>query len=157
MQDDSRQPDAIRRLVRELGEAGGRVSATAQQIQRLRDFFGRRVLRPFPDNYILGKYHDHVEGDGQWPEDTTPEEYLESLRQTVLDSRSAIYLTDADPPGEWSIYFVGRVRRAWRGPEGSNRLLVVFSAEHHRFVTGFQPDDDDDYVEQQGGFWLQLP
>jgi hypothetical protein len=101
------EPDEISRLVRALGEAGGRLRASHEQIQQLRDFFGRRVLRAQVDGYILGKYHQHVEDDEQWPEDTTPEEYLDSLRQTVLDPRTAIYLTDDDPTGEWSIYFVG--------------------------------------------------
>ena len=133
---------------------GGTQGVTRQQVGQLRDFFGRRVLRAQVDDYILGKYRQHVEDDEQWPEDTTPEEYLDSLRQTVVDPRSAIYLTHDDPTGEWSIYFVGRVRRAWRGPDGSSTLIVVFNAEHHRFVTGFQPDDDDAYVELQGGFWL---
>ena len=154
MQRDPLEPSEIRRLVRELGEAGGSLNATQRQIAQLRQFFGRRVLRTSVDEYILAKYHAHVEDDLHWPEDTTPDEYLESLRQTVLDRRSAIYLTDAGPDGEWTIYFVGRVRRAWRGPAGSNRVLVVFNAEHHRFVTGFQPDDDDEYIDQQGGFWL---
>ena len=154
MEVQSPEPEEIRRLVRRLGDAGGTMGATRQQIGQLRDFFGRRVLRAYLDEYILGKYYQHVEDDGQWPADTTPEEYLDSLRQTVLDPRSAIYLTDADASRDWSIYFVGRVRRAWRGPDGSSRLLVVFNAEHHRFVTGFQPDDDDAYVQLQGGFWL---
>jgi hypothetical protein len=158
MHGQSDASDEIRRLVRRLGDAGGALGATRRQVGQLRDFFGRRVLRGYVDEYILGKYHQHVEDDGQWPTDTTPEEYLDSLRQTVLDSRSTIYLTDADTSHEWSIYFVGRVRRVWRGPDGSSRLLVVFNAEHHRFVTGFQPDDDDAYVQLQGGFWLpRLP
>ena len=142
--------------MRRLGEAGGALGATHEQIEQLRAFFGLRVLRSYSDAYIMGKYYQHVEDDEQWPADTTPEEYLDSLRQTVLDPGSAIYLTNRDPIGEWSIYFVGRVRRAWRGPDGSSRLLVVFNAEHHRLVTGFQPDDDDAYVELQGGFWLPL-
>ena len=156
MHGQSPEPDEIRRLVHELGEAGGSLRATRQQVEQLRSFFGEWVLRAYVDAYMLRKYRDHVEDDGQWPDDTTPEEYLDSLRQTVLDPRSAIYLTNDDSTGEWSIYFVGRVRHAWRGPNGSNRLLVVFNADHHRFVTGFQPDDDDDYVDQQDGFWLPL-
>jgi hypothetical protein len=154
MQGNISQPEEIRRLVRRLGEAGGALHPDGRQVEWLRNFFGQRVLRSYVDEYIFEKYRNHVEDDAQWPEDTTPEEYLDSLRQTVLNPTSAVYLTDADSPGQWSIYFVGRVRRAWRGPGGSNRVLVVFSAEHHRFVTGFQPDDDDEYVEQQGGFWL---
>lgn len=155
MHDDIWHPDEIRRLVRALGEAGGRLRPTERQVEQLRDFFGRRVLRATADAYILEKYQLHVEDDGHWPEDTTPDEYLDSLRQTVLDPRSDIYLTDADSAGEWSIYFVGRVRREWRGPGGSNRVLVIFNGEHHFLVTGFQPARDDAYIDRQGGFWLQ--
>jgi hypothetical protein len=93
----------------------------------------------------------------QWPTDTLPEEYLESLRETVLDPTSAIYLTDATPVEEWAIYFSGRVRRVWRGQSGSDRLVVIFNGEHHRLVTGFQPRRGDSYVERQGGFWIYRP
>ena len=147
-------PEAIRRLVRELGEGAGRLTASREQLAQLRAFFGQRVLRAEVDDYIQRKYALHVEEDRHWPGDTTPEEYLESVRHTVLDTSSAIYLTQNGPDHTWSIYFVGRVRREWRGPRGSNRIVVMFNAEYHRFVTGFQPDDDDEYVEQQDGFWL---
>ena len=49
---------------------------------------------------------------------TTPEEYLESLRDAVLDGRSSIYLTDRIGAADWALYFVGAVRRAWRGAGG---------------------------------------
>src|SRR5687768_10116227 len=157
MRSQAQEADDIRRMIRTLGVAGGAVSASSQQIEHLRAFFGRRALPDSVDAYILGKYDTHVGDDGHWPEDTTPDEYLESLRQTVLDPRSAIYLTDAGSGGDWSIYFVGRVRRGWRGPAGSNCLLVIFNAEHHFLVTGFQPSRDRDYVDRQGGFWLHVP
>jgi hypothetical protein len=44
---------AIGRLVRELGAAGGARAATPEEIARLRDFFGRSVLRANVDDYIL--------------------------------------------------------------------------------------------------------
>jgi hypothetical protein len=146
--------DSIAQLVRALGEAGGALCATPQEIEQLRDFFGRQVLRADVDSYILEKFQQHVEIDGHWPEDTVPEEYLASLRETVLDSRGAIYLTADSPDGEWTIYFVGRVRRPWRGPAGSNCIVVIFNAERPLLVTGFQPRRDEANVERQGGFWL---
>ena len=157
MDGHSSGPDEIRRLVRRLGEAGGHLRATHEEIAQLRSHFGERVLRAYPDEYIMGKYAQHVENDEHWPADTTPDEYLESLRQTVLDPGSAIYVTDAGSDGEWSIYFVGRVRRAWRGPGGSSRLAVIFNAKRHILVTGFQPSREDAYIERQGGFWLHRP
>lgn len=148
---------AITQLVRALGSARGALPITLRQIEDLRDFFGRQVLRTYVDSYILAKFYDHVEEDRQWPEDTTPEEFLECLRSTVLDQRSAIYLTDARSLGEWSIYFVGRVRRAWKGPGGSGRIVIIFNADQPRFVTGFQPEDGDAYVYRQDGFRLWPP
>ena len=146
---------AIAHLVRTLGEARGTLAATPRQILELREFFGRQVLSAHPDAYILTKYHKHVEDDEQWPPDTTPEEYLSSLRDTVLDPRTALYLADTGPYGTWTLYFVGSVRRVWRGPAASNCVVVIFNAEHFRFVTAFQPDDNEEYVESLGGFWLR--
>jgi chorismate mutase len=146
---------AIRRLVQELGAARGERAATAEEVVRLRTFVGRRVLRREVDAYILEKYRAHVERDEQWPPDTTPEEFLESLRETVLDPRSSVYLSDETRDGSWSIYFSGRVPRASRGPDGSGRIVVIFNGEQHRFITGFQPWNNDDYIEQRSGFWLR--
>jgi hypothetical protein len=152
--DELGNPVEIRRLVRELGEAGGDRAASSEEIARLRDFFGRRVLHDHVDAYILRKYDQHVVDRLEWPADTTPEEYLESLRETVLDSRSSIYLAIYEGDADWSMYFVGAVRRAWRGPESGSRLFVAFNAEHHFLITGFQPPDGDTYVERQRGFWV---
>ena len=58
------------------------------------EFFGRRALPGQVDDYVLSKYQKHVERDFEWPDDTTPEEYLASLRETVVDWSSAIYLTN---------------------------------------------------------------
>jgi hypothetical protein len=146
--------EAIRRLVRELGAGSGARMATPEEVDRLRDFFGHRVLRSYVDLYILGKYQKHVEENQEWPDDTTPDEYLASLRDTVMP-QSGIYLSDETLTGEWAVYFVGRVRRAWRGPGGPNRVVVIFNAERPRLVSGFQPDDDEAYVELRSGFWLQ--
>lgn len=139
--------------MRERASGGGQRLTTVEEARRLREFFGRHVLPGVPDPYILRKYYEHVEGDQQWPSDTTPEQYLESLRETILDARSGIYLSFG-ASGEWTIYFVGRVRRRWRGPGGSNRILVILNAERRFFITGFQPSRDDEYVERQGGFWV---
>lgn len=154
MHDEPGNPDEIRRLVRQLGEAGGSHAASLEEITRLRDFFGRRVLRAEVDRYIQRKYDQHVVERLEWRADTTPEEYLESLRETVLDARSGVYLAVYEGDVDWSIYFVGTVRRAWRGQQSGDRLFVAFNAERHFLITGFQPPGGDAYVEQQGGFWV---
>jgi hypothetical protein len=154
VQEERNDRDEIRQLVRELGESRGSRTATPEEIARLREFFGRSVLRAHVDPYILRKYDQHVVERLEWPADTTPEEYLESLRATVFDSRSSVYLTDRVGATDWAIYFVGPVYRDWRGPNSSNRIAVLFNAERHFLITGFQPPDEETYVEQQGGFWV---
>jgi hypothetical protein len=152
--DDPGGPTEIRRLVRELGEAGGSRTATSDEIAQLRSFFGRRVLRTHVDAYIVRKYDQHVVDRSEWPADTTPEEYLESLRETVLSERGGIYLAIYEGDADWSIYFVGAVRRTWRGRESGGRVFVAFNAERLFLITGFQPPEGDAYVEKQGGFWV---
>ena len=144
----------IRQLVQQLGVARGARAASAEEVARLRLFFGRRVLRAEPDAYVMRKYRAHVEHDEQWPLDTSPEEFLESLRETVLDHHSSLYLTDVGDDPDWTLYFVGAVRRPWRGPNGSSRIVVLFNGERHLFVTGFQPERGADYVDEKGGFWV---
>ena len=145
----------MRTLVRDLGNAAGSRQATSVETAHLREFFARRVLHMEVDDYILRKYRRHVQDDLHWPEDTTPEEYLESLRATILDPGSRIYLTIEHDRYEWTICFVGPVRRAWRGPDGSDRIAVLFNGERHFFITGFQPTSSDAYIDRQGGFWRQ--
>lgn len=147
--------DEIRDLVRSLGEARGARIARVEEVVRLRSFFARRILRAEVDDYILAKYRKHVEDDLEWPEDVSPAEYLESLRITVLDRRSSIYLTDETDLAEWTIYFVGRVRRDWQGPDSSGCVAVLFNGERHFFITGFQPTMGTAYIDRQGGFWLR--
>ena len=77
------------------------------------------------------------------------------MRVTILDPRGPIYLTDHTDSGRWNLYFFGRVRRDWQGPEGSDRIVVIFNAEDHRFVSGFQPATDEAYVRHRDGFWIR--
>jgi hypothetical protein len=96
VQDERSDPNEIRRLVRELGEAGGTRTASPAEVAQLRYFFGRQVLRSYVDGYMQRKYDQHVVERREWPTDTTPEEDLESLRETVLDTRSSVYVANYD-------------------------------------------------------------
>jgi hypothetical protein len=37
------------------------------------------------------------------------------------------------------------------------RVVVLFNGEQQFWITGFQADEGDEYVEQQGGRWLKRP
>jgi hypothetical protein len=142
-------------LVQQLAEE--RRTASAQQAMRIRELFARRGLPEAVSGRVQQKYDQHVEQRGEWPGDTTPEEYLESLRSTVTDRRSGIYATFEQELDDWVVYFVGRVRRAWRGPRAGGRVVVLFRREPQRWITGFQAREGDAYVDSQGGSWVFLP
>jgi hypothetical protein len=106
---------------------------------------------------VLRKYRTHAEDNLEWPRDTLPEEYLESLRQVVLDDRSGIYLEYSEEDEDWTAYFVGRVRREWRGPSSAGWIVVIFNADRSLWVTGFQPERAAEYVTDRDGFWIREP
>ena len=131
--------------------------ATPDDAARIRALFARRGLPDVVTERVRQKYEEHVEDRQEWPNGTTPEEYLESLRATVTDARSSIYVTFEIELDEWVVYFVGRIRRGWRGPRAGQRIVVLFRREPQRWITGFQPRDGDGYVASQGGYWMFQP
>lgn len=142
-------------VVRRIGERGH--APTDDELSRLREFFGHRVLPDRPTRRVGTKHDQHVVAREEWPPDTTEGEYLESLRVVVTDWRSGIYLARDELEESWTLYFIGRVRRSWRGPMAGARVVVLFNGEQEFWITGFQADEGDAYVEQQGGLWLKRP
>lgn len=106
-----------------------RRTVTTDEASQLRQHFGERVLPRQVSPYVARKYRTHVESNEEWPEDTSPEEYLESLRAVVLHEQNGIFLEYSEEDGDWTIYFVGHVRRQWRGPSSGGRIVVIFNAD----------------------------
>lgn len=131
-------------------------SPIRRETTRLRQYFAARVLPAQPTPRVIAKHGKHVEDDLQWPDDTAPDEYLASLRDTVLDPRGGIYLAEPEFELTWTIYFVGLVSYRWRGRHHGDRVVVLFNAERLFWITGFQAEDGEAYVELQQGFWVQL-
>lgn len=149
MTDDARD---IQQLVHELGIHARR--ATDEEAAQIRALFARQALPTAVTPRVLQKHLQHVEERREWPSDTTPEEYLESLRATVMDPLSGIYLTFEIELDDWVVYFVGRVRREWRGLRAGQRIVVLFRREPSRWITGFQVRDGDAYIDSQQGCWV---
>jgi hypothetical protein len=147
--DDSRS--SVIDLIRQITTAPRAV--TPSELEHLRRHFARHVLPLQPTPRVLTKHGKHVEDDGQWPDDVSPDEYLESLRETMLSISSSIYLAEAEIERTWTIYFVGPVRYRWRGRHAGSRVVVLFNAERFFWITGFQAEAGDTYVDRQDGFW----
>lgn len=114
-------------LVRRMGERGQ--APALNELARIRDFFGNRVLPGRRTRRVRAKHDQHVVAREEWPSDTTEDEYLECLRAVMTDRRSGAYLARDGVEGSWTLYFVGRVRRTWRGPMTGVRVVVLFNGE----------------------------
>src|SRR6185503_9401957 len=79
-------PGDIQSLVQTLGSEPR--MATEAEAALICQYLAMRVLPARPTSYLLRKYRTHVEDNQEWPSDTTPEEYLASLRSGALDACS---------------------------------------------------------------------
>jgi len=151
------EPDSneIRSLVHALGSTER--EATADEATRIRRSLSESVLPRRIGARVVHKHGTHVEDNLEWPRGTTPDEYLESLRAVVLDERSGLYLEYSEDDLDWTVYVVGRVRRAWYGPASAGWVVVIFNADRSLWVTGFQPERGIDYVTDRDGFWVRSP
>ena len=143
------------RLARDI--AASRRTAADDEVERLRRHFGEIVLPRQVTGLVTRKYGIHVEDNEEWPRDTTPDEYLDSLRATALDTRSGLFFEYSEEENDWTIYFVGRVRRAWRGPHSRGYIVVLFNADRSLWITGFQPERGLAYVDRRDGIWIRRP
>lgn len=87
----------------------------------------------------------------------SPRDYLASLRATILNRIGGICLAEAVAECTWTIHFSGPVAYQWRGPYPGRRIAVLFNAERRFWITGFQAEAGDAYVERQSGFWAYRP
>jgi hypothetical protein len=131
--------------------------ASDDEAARLRQYLSDHVLPRSITSRIIRKHQTHVENNREWPVDTTPEDYAESLRAIVLDPRSGIYLEYSEDDDDWTVYLVGRARRQWRGPSSGGWIVVIFNIDRGLWITGFQPKRSLAYIEDQPGFWARLP
>jgi hypothetical protein len=151
--DDDRE--SILNLLNQI--AATRRATTPPETARLRQSFALDVLPAQPTTRVREKHAQHVEDDIQWPADVSPEDYLESLRDAVRSPRGGIYLAEGALDRTWTIYFVSPVPYRSRGRYPGRRIVVLFNLERLFWITGFQAEDGDSYVNRRPGFWVYHP
>lgn len=129
-----------------------RRAASPLEVTHIRHYVAVHVLPGQPTARVLDKHAQHVEDDVQWPEDATPDDYLNSLRDTVLNPRGNIFLAENEIGRTWTMYFVGPVPYRWRGRHPGQRIVVLFNIERLFWITGFQAEAGDSYVDRRPGF-----
>ena len=83
---------------------------------------------------VEAHYVRHVLGGQEWPAGTTLAQYLASIQQVFLDSRSGILISFYQ--GAWQL---AAVRRSYelQGPSGRGWVLVEYRVGLGRWVTAY--------------------
>lgn len=83
----------------------------------------------------IAHYLRHVIAGREWPSGTTLDAYVRSLQLAVLDLRSGILLEVVH--GVTRLTFLA-LAGPWRGPEGSDWILVGYDIDYGYWTTGYQ-------------------
>ena len=110
--------------------ARGELAGLVWQGQELR---GSTLLPPVERHYVK-----HVLLRREWPAGTSLEDYLESARQTILNSGSSVFVSAYQ--GQWQLAVIGK-SGSWRGPHGNEFIVVEYRVETGHWTTVFQPRD----------------
>lgn len=97
---------------------------------RGRPLRGRDTLPPAEAHYVR-----HVLAEQEWPEETSFEEYLDSVSRATLDERNSIFLSRYQ--GMLQVGFISRSER-WKGAQGGAWILVEFRQARGHITTAFQ-------------------
>lgn len=102
-------------------------------LERLITFVSKRGFTPpvegNPRSQAIVHYEKHVIRFGEWPAETSPEEYVAAGRDAVLNA-DRIFIHRFR--GVWQVGF-------WRQVEGERPILVQYRLEPGRWTTVFRP------------------
>lgn len=89
-------------------------------------------------------YLRHVVVLREWPDGTSLEDYLASIREVILDPRSGVFTSRFLRAGREPHWQFGVVRRseAFRGPGGHDWILVDYRVGVGYWVTAYQLEQD---------------
>lgn len=144
----------LRRVVAAAGFSPDAVTRAGPKLSGM--VWGTRSLRSndwVPND--IQHYLLHVVVHQEWPVGTSLDEYVESLRDAVLREDGPVALDERFGVHRLSMY--GRSGR-WRGPFGSEWIMVGYNIGYGYWATGFQPDVEHFRVQQREGTgrrWLR--
>lgn len=137
-------PSEVNRIVEKIGELGlchdpiQKVdNSTAGLVWKGKALQIGEMVSPEEAHYLK-----HVMVREEWPEETTLDEYVSSLRQVIENPNSSIFISKYD--GNWQIGFIGESGK-WQGSKGHKFILVEYRVKYGYWVTGFQPE----FIEKQ--------
>lgn len=115
--------------------AGGGSGSGASRLAGLQ--WQGRILRR-SDRLPAAEVHylRHVLHGDEWPSGTTLDQYLTSIQAAVGSPQAGVFLSRYG--GEQQISFIASSGR-WRGPRGSDWILVEYRVSRSHVVTVYQP------------------
>ena len=102
-------------------------------------------------------YLKHAVKDREWPDGTTLDQYVESLRSVILDPGSGVFTSQYQ--GTWQIGII-RDSRELRGLNGHEWVLVEYRLATGHWVTAYQPEQglqDLEGPRRSDLRWLRRP
>ncbi len=117
-------------------KAGGRLAGMYWQGHTLR---GGDRLPPAEVHYLR-----HVVRNREWPDDTTLEEYIQSIQEVILNPDAYIF-TSYYEDREWQLGFIAP-SGSWRGDAGGDWILVEYRLSTGHWVTAYQFSGEYDRV-----------
>jgi hypothetical protein len=130
--------------------AGGRLQGLLWRGRVLR---GSDLLSPAEAHYLR-----HVVAQQEWPPGTTLDDYLASIPWVILDPRSGVLISQYQGKG-WHLAVVRRSEE-FRGPEGSDWILVEYRVATGHWMTAFQPRTGLTYFDdprRRDKRWVRRP
>jgi SPP1 gp7 family putative phage head morphogenesis protein len=133
--------DELRKIVEKVAKAGFNREHTSLVKPEMAGLVWKGKTLEVGERLPADEWHfvKHVLARQEWPEGTSLDEYLESLRAVIQSSESGIMISKYQGIYR-QIAFVANSGK-WRGVGGSDFILVEYRDGYGFWITGFQPVD----------------
>lgn len=133
--------DELRKIVEKVAKAGFNREHTSLVKPEMAGLVWKGKPLEVGERLPADEWHfvKHVLARQEWPEGTSLDEYLESLRAVIQSSESGIMISKYQGIYR-QIAFVANSGQ-WRGVGGSDFILVEYRDGYGFWITGFQPVD----------------
>lgn len=145
----------VDRLIRDIADTAR--PATEDELRQVSEYIAGLGFSP---NELLRHYEKHVKRQREWPQTITDVEYVESLRQLVLDGRRGIAVSKWWRNPQWHVTIMGE-SGVFKGPGGYDWIALEYRVGDESWATAFQSEAGLDHVDshyrRRNVRWLRQP
>ncbi len=141
-------PNEIDRICQSVSRTGFSPHAKSCVSQRMAGIVWQGKTLHVGQGLSSDEWHfiKHVLVQQEWPENTSFEEYLESLRSIIVSDVNGIMISRYQGR-YWQLAFVGESGQ-YKGAGGNKFILVEYRVGYEHWITGFQPVDLERQLEE---------